>query len=146
MKVIDAADTIMGRLASYAAKELLRGEQVVIINAERCVLSGSKDSILRRYSERRERSSVINPLRFGPKYPRTPDGILRRAVRGMVSFKKPSGRRAYRNLRVYVGRPKELGDDLEVISLPEANLKKLRTPRYMTLGELSRQLGAGVEV
>ena len=66
MKTIDATDTIMGRLASFAAKELINGEKVVIINAEKCAISGSKKSILEKYGHRRERSSIINPLRFGP--------------------------------------------------------------------------------
>ncbi|MFQ5800209.1 MAG: 50S ribosomal protein L13 [Candidatus Hydrothermarchaeales archaeon] len=146
MKVIDATDTIMGRLASFTAKELLKGEKVVIINAERCIISGSRDSIFEKYSHRVERSSVINPLRFGPKYPRRADDILRRAVRGMLPWRKASGKGAFKNLRVYIGEPEEVkGKNLEIISLPEANLKKLKVSRYVRLGELSRHLGASFE-
>lgn len=147
MKVIDATDTIMGRLASYAAKELLKGEKVIIINAEKCVISGTKESVLEKYAHRRERRSIINPLRFGPKYPSRPDGILRRSVRGMLPWKKSSGKKAYKNLRVFIGRPAELNKlESENINLPEANLKKLKIPRYITLSDLSKLLGARFEV
>ena len=147
MKLIDATDTIMGRLASFAAVELLKGEKVVIINAEKCIISGSRESIFEKYGHRRERKSVINPLRFGPKYPRRPDGILRSAVKGMLPGKKTTGIKAYKNLRVFVGRPDELKDKkLDIVSVPEANLKKLKIPRYVSLEELSRHLGASFEV
>lgn len=145
MKIIDATDTIMGRLASFAAKELLNGEKVVIINAEKCIISGSKNVVFEKYAHRRERRSIINPLRFGPKYPRRPDGILRRAVRGMLPWKKANGKAVYKNLRVYIGRPVEFKQEGKALLLPEANLKKLKVPRYVTLEDLSRHLGASFE-
>ena len=37
MKIIDASECIMGRLASSVAKSLLNGEEVHIINAENAV-------------------------------------------------------------------------------------------------------------
>ncbi len=145
MKIIDATDTIMGRLASFAAKELLNGEKVVIINAEKCIISGSKNVVFEKYAHRRERRSIINPLRFGPKYPRRPDGILRRAVRGMLPWKKANGKAVFKNLRVYIGRPVEFKQEGKALLLPEANLKKLKVPRYVTLEDLSRHLGASFE-
>lgn len=147
MLLFDASNTIMGRLASRVAKELMKGEKVIVINAEKCIVSGSKDSIFEKYSHRIDRSSVINPLRFGPKYPRRPDGILRRAVRGMLPWKKTQGKKAYKNLRVYIGEPKEVKEkSLEILSIPEANLKKLKMPKYVSLEEISRHLGASFEV
>ncbi|RMF89480.1 MAG: 50S ribosomal protein L13 [Methanobacteriota archaeon] len=143
MKLIDASNLIMGRLASHAAKELLKGEKVIIINAEKCIISGSRESIFEKYAHRVERSSVINPRRFGPKYPRRPDGILRRAVRGMLPWRTTTGKRAYRNLRVYIGEPEEIkGMELEKMSLPDAGAEKLKIPRYVRLGDVSRHLGA----
>ncbi len=137
----------MGRLASHAAKGLLLGEKIVIINAEKCIISGSKVSIFEKYSHRTGRSSVINPLRFGPKYPRRPDSILRRAVRGMLPIRSTTGRRAFKNLRVFIGVPAELKEkEIKPVSIEKANLKKLNVPKYVTLGELSKHLGARFEV
>ncbi|RLG58825.1 MAG: 50S ribosomal protein L13 [Candidatus Hydrothermarchaeota archaeon] len=140
MKVIDATDLILGRLASLVAKELLNGEEIVIVNAEECAITGSKESILQKYRERRERKSIVNPRRHGPHYPRRPDGILRRAIRGMLPYKKDKGRRAFKRLRVYVGTPKEFEGKAE--SIEEIKVFKLEIPKYMKLKELSKLLGA----
>lgn len=140
MKVIDATDLILGRLASLVAKELLNGEEIVIVNADECAITGSKESILQKYRERRERKSIVNPRRHGPHYPRRPDGILRRAIRGMLPYKKDKGRRAFKRLRVYVGTPKEFEGKAE--SIEEIKVFKLEIPKYMKLKELSKLLGA----
>ena len=140
MKVIDATDLILGRLASLVAKELLNGEEIVIVNAEECAITGSKESILQKYRERRERKSIVNPRRHGPHYPRRPDGILRRAIRGMLPYKKDKGRMAFKRLRVYVGTPKEFEGKAE--SIEEIKVFKLEIPKYMKLKELSKLLGA----
>lgn len=140
MKVIDAKDLILGRLASLVAKELLNGEEIVIVNAEECAITGSKESILQKYRERRERKSLVNPRRHGPHYPRRPDGILRRAIRGMLPYKKDKGRKAFKRLKVYVGTPKEFEGKAE--SIEEIKVFKLEIPKYMKLKELSKLLGA----
>ncbi len=140
MKVIDAKDLILGRLASFVAKELLNGEEIVIVNAEECAITGSKESILQKYKERRERKSLVNPRRHGPHYPRRPDGILRRAIRGMLPYKKDKGRKAFKRLKVYVGTPKEFEGKAE--SIEGIKVFKLEIPKYMKLKELSKLLGA----
>ena len=88
MKVIDASDCIMGRLASSVAKTLLNGEEVHIVNAENAVISGSKDMVFGEYISKRN----LNHPRKGPYYPRMPHMMLKRAVRGMIPYQKPKGR------------------------------------------------------
>lgn len=44
--VIDAEGLILGRMATYVAKRLLKGEGIAIVNAEKAVLSGKKRSKL----------------------------------------------------------------------------------------------------
>ena len=39
--VVDAKGHLMGRLASYIAKELLNGQRVVIVRSEKVLISGS---------------------------------------------------------------------------------------------------------
>lgn len=141
MKIIDAKNLIVGRMASVAAKELLKGEKVIIVNAEESIISGARSSVLEKYRERRERKSVVNPARHGPFFPRRPEGIIRRAVRGMLPYKKAKGMNAFKNLKVYAGIPKELeGKEMETIKL--ANASKLRVPKYIKLKELCNLLGA----
>ncbi|ADC68783.1 ribosomal protein L13 [Methanocaldococcus sp. FS406-22] len=135
MTVIDAEGAILGRLASEVAKRVLRGEEIVIVNAEKVVITGNKDWIIKTYQEEREKKNVANPRRFGPKFPRRPDDILRRTIRKMLPYKKPKGREAFKRVKVYVGNPKNLTVD-EKIS------HKLNTNKYITLAELSKHLGA----
>ncbi|MCK4445210.1 MAG: 50S ribosomal protein L13, partial [Thermoplasmata archaeon] len=91
--------------------------------------------ILREYQEFRD----IGSQRKGPFYPRMPDRILKRTVRGMLPYQKPRGRAALKRLRVYIGLPSEFEkENLERI----AKACEIRTPHYIELSELSRKLGA----
>lgn len=135
MQVIDGSNHIMGRLATHVAKQLLNGEDVTVTNAENLIITGRRDSILEDYKHRRK----IGKTRKGPFYPRMPDRLFKRTVRGMIPYQEPRGKTAYRKLKVYVGVPKELeGKDGAQIenALDKGALKKV------TLGEISRLLGA----
>ena len=134
MKIIDASNMVLGRLASKIAKDLLNGEEIIVINAEKAVIIGNKDYIFEKYAERRN----IGSVRKGPRYPKMPDRILRRTVRGMLPMKKASGKDAYKRLRVYMGVPSGLAGKVEVY--PDAKNNKLKG--YVTLEDLSRYLGA----
>ncbi len=135
MKVIDADNMVLGRLASVVAKRLLEGEEIVIVNAEKAVIIGNKYYIINKYIERRN----IGSVRKGPYYPKMPDRILRRTVRGMLPMKKSSGRAAYKRLRVYMGIPKEF-ENCDIEKIEEAKNNKLKG--FITLAELSKHLGA----
>ncbi len=136
--VIDATDLIMGRLASYAAKRLLSGDRVVIVNAEKAVITGNKQAIVQRYKNKLQIRTASNPRR-GPFQPRMPDRILRRTVRGMLPFKQAKGREAYHRLKVYIGVPEQY-ENKEKITVPEASTARLKS-RYITLTTLSKELG-----
>jgi len=139
MKIIDATDNILGRLSSHVAKMLLNGEEVIIINAEKAVVTGNKEFILNDYLEKWQRGSV----RKGPHYPRMPDRILRRTVRGMLPFKTSHGREAYKRLKVFIGKPDNI-DESKIEKIDDAIYRKIRNK--ITLGEISRNLGAKFEV
>jgi len=130
--IVDAEGAILGRLSSRVAKMLLKGEDIIIINAEKAVVSGNPKAVIKRFVERRERGYPSK----GPFYPRYPDRILRRAVRGMLPYKKDRGRKAFKRLRVYINNPKNLkGEKISKTS------EQLRI-KYITLEEISKELGA----
>jgi len=135
MKIIDATDHVVGRLSSKVAKMLLEGEEVIIINAEKSVITGNKEFIFKDYLEKWQRGSV----RKGPHYPRMPDRILRRTVRGMLPFKTSHGREAYKRLRVFIGVPENI-DIKSAEKIEDALYRRVRNK--VTLGEVSRYLGA----
>ena len=49
MTVIDAEGAILGRLASEVAKRVLRGEEITIVNAEKVIITGNRDWIIKTY-------------------------------------------------------------------------------------------------
>jgi large subunit ribosomal protein L13 len=132
--VVDARDCIMGRVASKVAQRTLDGETVAVVNAERAVITGSEDDVMSVYRQRAEVGSDR-----GPNYPKRPDRIFKRAIRGMVPYKETRGREAFENVRVYLGNPY---DDAEV--LDDTSLDRLSNIKFISLGEVSENLGANV--
>ncbi|WP_436932093.1 50S ribosomal protein L13 [Halosimplex halobium] len=131
--VVDARDCILGRVASQVAERALDGERVAVVNAEAAVVTGSEDDVIGTFETRREVGSDQ-----GPAYPKRPDGILKRSIRGMVPYKTDRGREAFENVRVYVGNPyDEDGDVLEGTSLD-----RLSNIKFVSLGDVSEALGA----
>ena len=135
---IDATNQIAGRLSSKIAKLVLSGKRVVVVNAEKALISGSRTSVVNQWKERLELSSRVNPI-YGPIHPRRPDNILRRMVRGMVPRKKPKGATAMKRLRVYVGVPS--GVDASKAAKFEDAAATRPVPVYVTMGDLSKSLG-----
>ena len=145
--VYDATDRILGRLASIVAKQLIsarkegREQRVIIYNAEHAVVSGPRTRVLANYDGKYK----LNHARKGPFYPRMPDQILKRTVRGMLPYQKnSSGRGALRDLRVMIGKPSNLSGD----ELPDGHAWGETGPidrplplKFVRLGEISSSLG-----
>lgn len=136
--IIDATNLILGRLASFTAKNLLKGDKVIIINAEKAVISGQKKMVFGEFKYMVDIGDVFK----GPFIQKTPDGIVRRVIRGMVPRKKAKGREALKRLRVYIGKPKELKGDIK--TLKEFDKSNLQNPKYITINELSSYFSKGV--
>lgn len=132
--LINGKDLILGRLSAFVAKKLLLGEKVIIVNSEDVVISGSKQNILERYKQRYSRGDPYK----GPFFPRTSDRILRRAIRGMLPFKRTRGKEAFKKIMCYKGIPDAYKNEkLETVEM--ANALKLKT-NFIKLGELERLL------
>lgn len=127
--IIDAKNAVLGRLASTAAKELLKGNDVVIFNAEKAIITGDRNVLMNKYLERRRRGSP----QHGPFFPRQAQLIVRRTVRGMLPYKTNKGRTALRKLRVYKDEIKDLKE--KPISLE----KKINT-KFVYVKELAKML------
>jgi large subunit ribosomal protein L13 len=141
--IIDGEGLVLGRLASIVSKKLLNGDEIIVLNAEKIILSGTKEWAYARYKQRLDRASISNPRKMGPKYPRRPDDIFRRTVRGMIPYKKTTGREAFKGLKVYVGIPQQF-EGVEISKLPDAEPKNIK--KSIELGEVSKLLGAKFEV
>ncbi|PSP59445.1 50S ribosomal protein L13 [Halobacteriales archaeon QH_7_66_36] len=132
--VVDARDCIVGRVASNVAQRALDGERVAVVNAQSAVITGNEEATMDVFRKRVEVGAES-----GPYYPKRPDGILKRSIRGMLPYKSTDGREAFENVRVYVGNPFEEGEVLEGTSLD-----RLSNIKFTTLGDIAEQLGANV--
>jgi len=133
--LLNAEGLIVGRMCSKVAKRLLNGEEVTIVNAEKAVFSGKKKA---KVLESHLFLEVGAPER-GPFHYRRPDRFLRKTVRGMVPFKQPKGKNAYKRLKVFMGVPADLKDQ-QMITFEEASSANLKGPHF-TLGELAKEIG-----
>ncbi|MGQ9538123.1 MAG: 50S ribosomal protein L13 [Candidatus Bathycorpusculaceae bacterium] len=133
--IINAEGLILGRMSSIIAKRLLKGEKIVVVNAEKAVISGKRKS---KVAEAKEFLEVGSPGK-GPFHYKRPDKILRRTVRGMLPYKQPKGKQAYKRLKVFIGLPDEL-KNVEMETIEEAQAKRLTCP-YFTLGEFAKEIG-----
>lgn len=123
MKIIDGRGATMGRLASYVAKESLKGEEISIINCEKMIITGSLKNIQREFEESRKR---VGSGQLGPKISRDKAKIVKRAIRGMLPHREGRGREALKRIRCYKGIPKELEGKKTVITKKERKTKYVR--------------------
>ena len=111
--VIDAEGQVLGRVASLAAKYLRGkhkptytphidcGDNIIIINAEKVVLTGNKEEKKIYYNHSmyqgglRERTAKVMRERY-------PEEMMERAVKGMLPHNR-LGRQMYKKLYVYKG-------------------------------------------
>jgi len=136
MKIYDAENQILGRMCTFIAKDLLKGEDVVVINAEKSVLSGNPRWKKEHYQVKIRRGDP----KKGPFFPRYPDDIFRRTVRGMLPWKQAKGRKVFKKLKVFTGVPEE-HKNKQAEKMQAADASKLKTT-YITLGDLSTSIGA----
>lgn len=135
---IDGSRLRLGRVATSVAKQLINGNSVVIVNVEKVVVSGSRDSVMSKYERWMKLRTFKNPEDVGPKQHRGPDRLMWYAVRNMLP-KSPTGKSALKHLKVYMGVPHEL-DTKTFQKIEEADVKYLRGS-YMSLGDVSKGLG-----
>ncbi len=136
-KIINAEDAVIGRLASVVAKRLLSGEQIIVVNAEKALISGRPGFVAKKYIDRYHIKTKSNPIK-GPFYPRKPDQILKRTIRGMLPFQKSRGKEAYKRLKVFNDVPGLFEDqEHEIIGGTQRNNPK---SSYISLRDLKKKI------
>ena len=111
--VVDAADMVLGRLASKVAR-ILRGkhkpnytphvdcgDNVIIINADKVKLTGNKwnDRVFFYHSGYPGGRKDVTPAQL---FAKSPERLVERTVKGMLP-KTRLGHQLFRNLHVYAG-------------------------------------------
>ena len=135
--VLDAKNQVLGRLASFAAKHALKGDTIIVLNAEKAVISGRRGNIVEE-AKRRLETRTLGTQIHAPVHQRRPDLYLRRVVRGMLPWKKAKGRAAFHRVMVFIGVPDEFSKKTP-IKVPGADASKLHSP-YVSLEELAKEI------
>ena len=111
--VVDAEGAILGRLASQVAAALRGknnplytphadlGDSVVVINAEKIVLTGRKMD-QKNYYRHSGYIGGLKTITAKKLIEKRPEDVIRFAVKGMLP-KNSLGRRLYKKLKVYAG-------------------------------------------
>ena len=129
--IIDASNALLGRLASYAAKQSLLGHTVIIINCNEVVISGNRRSVIEHYQRVKKRGgSALN----GPFFSRMPERIVKRTIRGMLPYKQGRGEAALDRIRCYNVTP------IEYIESKKIKAGKEKPVHTLSLKEVSKEL------
>ncbi len=136
MILINGEGLILGRLASFAAKQALQGEEVVIVNSEKVVITGKPELVIAKYKQAINRG---NPFK-GPFISRQPDKFLRRVIRGMLPWKKLKGRQAFKRVKCYYSIPEEFKDK-QFTQVKQALLENSNAVDFITIKDLCTALG-----
>lgn len=134
--IIDAKELILGRMAAKVAKKALEGETIDIINAEQAVITGGKSDILAEYKHRQQRGQP----KTGPFFFTKENLFVKRAIRGMLPYKKEKGRSAFKRIKCYVGVPPEFKDK-KAETVEGAHISKVQMLKYISVKELCYLLG-----
>ena len=120
-KIIDGKNAVLGRLASYAAKEALKGEEIIILDCEQIIITGNKKSIKENFEIKRSR---VGSSQKGPKHPKTSEKIVKRAIRGMLpNHREGRGKIAYKKIKCYNRIPKEFQESKKIVGGKEKRTK-----------------------
>merc|ERR1712091_198781 len=143
--VIDARGHLMGRLASFVAKEALNGQKVVVVRCEDMVISGSFIRNKLKLLMKRVKRMNTNPKK-GPFHHRSPADMVMRVIRGMLPHKHYRGSAALQRIKCVEGIPEPFAS-LKRVVVPDAfRVTRLRPGRkFSSLGKLAVDLGWGYQ-
>lgn len=136
MLIIDGTDLIFGRAASKIAKELLNKQDVILVNAEKMIISGNPKAIVERYRVKRSLKTKSSPEKSA-RWPRIPSKFVKRILRGMLPKKKAKGRDALKRLKVYEGVP----SDITETPIVYEDCKAKGISKYVTIGRICELFG-----
>jgi len=139
--VIDGRGSLLGRLASIVAKQILEGQKIVVVRCEDINISGDFFRAKLKYHKYLKKRTRYNPNR-GPFHFRAPSRIFYKAVRGMVPHKTSRGAAALERLKVFEGIPEPYSRQKRVVVPQALRVLRLKPGRkFCTVGKLSQEVG-----
>merc|ERR1712094_118097 len=141
--VIDARGHLLGRLASFVAKEALLGQKVMVVRCEDIVISGSFIRNKLKMLMKRNKRMNTNPSK-GPFHHRSPADMFMRVVRGMIPHKLYRRSAAFQRVKAVEGIPDPFNSVKRVVVPDAMRVTRLRPGRkFAHLGRLATDHGWG---
>ena len=109
--IIDAADSILGRVASYAAKESLLGKKVIVVNCNDILITGDPRTTISEFAQARRRGKGTQK---GPIIPKVAFKFTKRVIRGMLPHFQARGKEALKRVFCYDDTPEEYKDENKI--------------------------------
>ncbi len=131
--IIDATNSICGRIATVAAKKALLGEKIDVVNCEKAVISGERRFVIEKWKSMNQRGVH----KRGPFIYKMPDRFVKRIIRGMLNYKQERGLEAFKRIKCHIGVPAGM-EKAQVIK--EALADKLPNNRYVTVYEITQEM------
>jgi len=133
--IINGKNKILGRLATYAAKQARLGHKVDIINCEDVVITGSRKVVFEKYKAQADRHTTYS----GPNLPKSADRFVRRAIRGMTGYKTPRGKETFSRIMCHIGIPKDF-EGKETTDIANADIRKVPNFKFVTIKKITEHL------
>lgn len=137
---MNAQGMIVGKLASYVAKQALLGHTLRVFNCEGLFITGNKKQVVAHYYHRfYGRGKALK----GPYYSRLPDRFFRRIVRGMLpqgESEKSRGRIAFSRVSCFLGIPEKF-KNVSLLTVDACAINKTRAVAVTPITELMKALG-----
>ncbi len=130
--IVDGNGAIFGRLCSFVAKKALEGNEIIVVNSEKAIISGRKQEIIKKHKTIKMLGG--HSLK-GPRYSKVPYKILKRGIRGMLpDHRKGIGKQAFSRIMCYEGIPKEFENEKMI------KAGKGKADKYIELKELAKKV------
>jgi large subunit ribosomal protein L13 len=138
VKVYDAEKMVVGRLGTRVAKDALMGNNVVIVNVEKAIITGNRRAVIEAFKAKRDIRTSSNHTR-GPFHERRPDMMVRRMLRGMLPWPTPRAKAALKRIKVFMGIPEKYMN-AEKIVLEKSRYRSMKN-KFIQVKDLSEELG-----
>lgn len=123
-------------MATKVAELAKLGNEVIVVNCEKAIISGSRKEIIQSYLTRLHRGSTEK----GPFQPKRPDKFVRRTIRGMMDYKGFKGKPAFARVKTFIGVPEEYTGKADS-SYDFKKSEDLEKYKFTTVEDVCKQLG-----
>ena len=139
MRIINGENLILGRTASRVAKAALFGEEIVLLNCAKLMISGNRKSIFAKQLQKAQRGPRPNK---GPFYQSLPDMFVRRTIGRMLPTTS-RGRETLKRIKCYISVPEQFKDKPQE-TFEKDNIQKMPYLKYITVAEVCKLMGVQI--